>query len=351
MRPVSSDLYNKSDRQTNENRNCVCLFNQKQTLARLRRPHRAHAHTALGRPAARSAVQRERRAARGGAVSTGTHPTTRSSVCCALCCAPGTPRRAGRSRVWRYTPQHAVKFLLRSLLRACNTAPRRAESCLQVYTPARGQVFAATPARERTLRCFSAQVPAVTSAHSDDDAVYITRAPCDSALSPDVVFVRGSHRAFADLLRTVRILGTPWPDAVAERPVLEQLLPAPDAPWSARMHARLRSECPREAPLQAALCWLVDRVLAGHAVRAGALEAVCDCGYLCGHLGDQSMPAEAHVWDELDMAKKAAERGLHVRFRAGSGVAEHVCDRGFLLGLECVHWHRSGFAVYGAVQV
>ena len=218
--------------------------------------------------------------------------------------------------------------------------------------PPRAQVSAATPARERTLRCFSAQVPAGSPTCLDGDhAVYITRAPCDSPLSPDVVFVHGSHRAFKDLFRTVRILGTPWPDAVAERPVLEELLPAPDAPWSASLHARLRSECPREAPLQAALCWLIDRVLAGHAARGGALEAVCDCGYLCGHLVDQSLPAEAHVWDELDMAKKAGERGLHVRFRGGSGVAEHVCDRGFLLGLERVDWQCSGFAVYGAVQV
>lgn len=113
----------------------------------------------------------------------------------------------------------------------------------------------------------------------------------------------------------------------------------------------MRSECPREAPLQAALCWLVDRVLAGHVARRGALEAVRDCGYLCGHLGDQSLPAEAHVWDELDMAKKAAERGLQVRFRAGSSIAEHVYDRGFLLGLERACWECSGFVVYGAVQV
>ena len=241
---------------------------------------------------------------------------------------------------------------LRALLCNENAAPHGAEPCLQVHTPPRGQVFAATPARERTLRCFSAQVPAGSPTCLDGDhAVYITRAPCDSPLSPDIVFVHGSYRAFADLLRTVRILGTPWPDAVAERPVLEQLLPAADSLWSAHMHARLRSECPREAPLQAALCWLVDRVLAGHAARWGALEAVCDCGYLCGHLGDQSMPAEAHVWDEVDMAKKAGERGLHVRFRGGSGVAEHVCDRGFLLGLERVDWQCSGFAVYGAVQV
>lgn len=51
------------------------------------------------------------------------------------------------------------------------------------------------------------------------------------------------------------------------------------------------------------------------------------------------------------MAKKAAERGLHVRFRAGSGIAEHVCDRGFLLGLERARLECSGFVVYGAVQV
>jgi len=184
----------------------------------------------------------------------------------------------------------------------------------------------------------------------DDDTVRITRAPRDSALSPDVVFIRGSEAAFKDLFRLVRLQATTWPESVQVRPVLDALLPRSDAPWRARLRARLHSECPREAPVQAALCWLVGHVLAGHAARAAALEAVRDCGYLCKHLCDQSLPAEAQVWDELDMAKKAAERGLHVRFRSGCGAAEHVCDRAFLLGLEREHWEGSGFALYARAR-
>ena len=185
----------------------------------------------------------------------------------------------------------------------------------------------------------------------DDDGVCITRAPSDSVLSDDVVFIYGSQLAFVDLFRMVRMAGTSCPDAVGAQHVIDSLLPASDGPWSARMHERLRTECPREAPLRAALCWLVGKLIVTHTARESALEAVLDCGYLCEHLCDNSAPAEADTWDELDMAKKAAERGLHLRFRDGSGVAEHVCDRSFLLGLESVHWQCSGFAVYGQVQV
>lgn len=189
-------------------------------------------------------------------------------------------------------------------------------------------------------------MPELTPARFEDDAVYVTRAPRDSALSRDVVFIYGTQLAFLDLFRMVREYGTSCPDAVAAQSVLDALLPTPDAPWSARLHERLQNECPREAPLRAALCWLVDYTLVGHAARSRALEAVCDCGYLCEHLCDHSAPAEAGGWDELDMAKKAAERGLHVKFEDGSGVAKHVCDRGFLLGLERVQWQCSGFVVY-----
>lgn len=247
---------------------------------------------------------------------------------------------------------------LRALLRDDGAAPSGAEPCLQAGTlvldaRACGSMRVPNTCEHctRLPELARAQVPASMPARLDDDGVYITRAPHDSALSPDIVFMHGSPHAFADLFRTVRILGTSWLDPVAERLVLDELLPTPDAPWSARLHARLRSECPREAPVQAALCWLIDRVLVGHTARAGALEAVCDCGFVCGHLCDHSAPPEADVWDELDMAKKAAERGLHVRFRAGSGVAEHVCDRGFLLGLYCVNWQCSGFVLFGQVQV
>lgn len=247
---------------------------------------------------------------------------------------------------------------LRALLRDDGAAPSGAEPCLQagtlvLHARACGSMRVPNTCEHcmRLPELARAQVPASMPASLDDDGVYITRAPHDSALSPDVVFMHGSPHAFADLFRTVRILGTSWLDPVAEQTVLDALLPTPDSPWSARLHARLGSECPREAPVQAALCWLVDRVLVGHGARAGALEAVRDCGYLCGHLCDQSSPAEAHVWDELDMAKKASERGLHVRFCDGSSVAKHVCDRAFLLGLEWVSWQRSGFVVYGQLQV
>jgi hypothetical protein len=239
---------------------------------------------------------------------------------------------------------------LRPLLRDADAAPAGAEPCLQARAQAQG-VRCKCACGSGLSQHVCEQVPAAAPARADDDAVYITCAPRDSVLSSDTVFIYGSKHAFADLFRTVRILGTSSPDAVGKQPVLDELLPTPDAPWSARLHARLRSECPREAGLRAALCWLVDRVLVGQAAREGALEAVRDCGYLCGHLCDYSAPAEADVWDELDMAKKAAERGLHVRFRAGSGVAKHVCDRGFLLGLDCVNWQRSGFVVYGPLQV
>ena len=203
-----------------------------------------------------------------------------------------------------------------------------------------------------------AQVPEPTPAHLkdlgvEDDAVCVTLAPRDSALSRDVVFIYGTQPAFVQLFSRVRMCGMSCTDTdpVAALPVLDALLPAPDTRWSARLHSRLRTECPREAPLRAALCWLVDRALVGHVARPGALKAVRDCGYLCEHLGDHSMPVEAGVWDELDMAKKAAERCLYVRFEEGSGVAKHVCDRGLLLGLERVQWQCSGFAVYGQVQV
>lgn len=189
-------------------------------------------------------------------------------------------------------------------------------------------------------------MPEFTATRFEDNAVYVTRAPRDSALSRDIIFISGTQLAFMDLFQMVRENGICSPDAVGAHSVLDALLPTPDAAWSAHLHRRLQTECPREAPLRAALCWLVDNTLVGHPARVRALEAVRDCGYLCEHLSDHSAPAEAGFWDELDMAKKAAERGLHVKFEDGSGIAKHVCDRGFLWGLERVPWQCSGFVVY-----
>lgn len=177
-------------------------------------------------------------------------------------------------------------------------------------------------------------------------SLWITRGT-GTSLCEDVVFLWGEHAKCLELFEMVRLSGMQQPLGLVNMPVLDVLLP----PALSAMSNRFRSVCPSEAPLQAALCWLVDQVLVAHYARGEAVHAIADCGYLLRHLSDLSADSEADNWDELELAKKAAERGLFVQFAPGSGIAEHFCSRAFVLGIEEVPFRTSGFVLYGWEQV